>query len=65
MVMRSLAIVGATGSIGTQALDVVRAEPDAYDVVALGASSSVELLAKQAARVPPEVVALADDVEGR
>ena len=60
MVTRSLAIVGATGSIGTQALDVVRSEPDAYDVVALGASSSVELLAKQAAEFHPHVVALAD-----
>ncbi len=61
MVMRSLAIVGATGSIGTQALDVVRNEPDAYHVVALGASSSVESLAKQAAEFRPRVVALADE----
>jgi 1-deoxy-D-xylulose-5-phosphate reductoisomerase len=61
MVMRSLAIVGATGSIGTQALDVVRNEPDAYRVVALGASSSVESLAKQAAEFRPRVVALADE----
>src|SRR3954463_15772548 len=59
--MRSLAIVGATGSIGTQALDVGRGHPDDYDVVALGASSSVELLAKQAAEFQPEVVALADE----
>ena len=58
--MRSLAIVGATGSIGTQALDVVRCEPDTYEVVALGAASSVELLAKQAAEFRPQVVALAD-----
>ncbi len=58
--MRSLAIVGATGSIGTQALDVVRAEPGEYDVIALGASSSVETLAKQAAEFRPAVVALAD-----
>jgi 1-deoxy-D-xylulose-5-phosphate reductoisomerase len=59
--MRSLAILGATGSIGTQALDVVRSEPDAYRVVALGASSSVESLAKQAAEFRPRVVALADE----
>src|SRR3954470_24794648 len=59
--MRSLAIVGATGSIGTQALDVVRSEPDAYEVVALGASTSVETLAKQAAEFRPRVVALADE----
>src|SRR5258707_351532 len=58
--MRSLAILGATGSIGTQALDVVRAEPDAYEVVALGASSSVDLLAEQANEFRPKVVAIAD-----
>src|SRR5581483_5586590 len=58
--MRSLAIVGATGSIGTQALEVVRAEPGRYDVVALGASTSVETLAKQAVEFRPRVVALAD-----
>jgi 1-deoxy-D-xylulose-5-phosphate reductoisomerase len=63
MVMRSLAIVGATGSIGTQALDVVRCEPGAYDVVALGAASSVELLAKEAAEFRPQVVALADETK--
>src|SRR3954451_20939892 len=58
--MRSVAILGATGSIGTQALDVIRAEAGAYDVVALGASSSVELLAAQAREVHPKVVAIAD-----
>src|SRR3954453_20371046 len=59
--MRSLAILGATRSIGTQALDVVRADPDAYEVVALGASSSVDLLAQQAHEFRPKVVALADE----
>jgi 1-deoxy-D-xylulose-5-phosphate reductoisomerase len=59
--MRSLAILGATGSIGTQALDVVRAEPDAYEVIVLGASSSVDLLAAQAHEFRPKVVAIADE----
>jgi len=59
--VQSVAVLGATGSIGTQTLDVVRTEPDAYEVVALGASSSVELLAKQAAEFHPQVVALADE----
>src|SRR4029077_19396004 len=59
--MRSLAILGATGSIGTQALDVVRADPDSYEVVALGASSSVDLLARQAQEFRPKVVAIADE----
>src|SRR5437763_2035219 len=58
--MRSLAILGATGSIGTQTLDVVRAEPDAYEVVALGASSSIDALAAQADEFRPKVVAIAD-----
>ena len=59
--MRSLAILGATGSIGTQALDVVRADRDSFEVVALGASSSVELLAQQAHEFRPKVVAIADE----
>src|SRR6266404_3965953 len=59
--MRSLAILGATGSIGTQALDVVRADPDSFEVVALGASSSVDRLAQQAQEFRPKVVALADE----
>jgi 1-deoxy-D-xylulose-5-phosphate reductoisomerase len=58
--MRSLAILGATGSIGTQALDVVRAERDSYEVIALGASSSVDRLAAQAQEFRPKVVAIAD-----
>ncbi|MGH9182259.1 MAG: 1-deoxy-D-xylulose-5-phosphate reductoisomerase [Acidimicrobiales bacterium] len=56
----TVSILGATGSIGTQALDVVRGQPDRYDVVALGASRSVGRLARQAAEVRPQVVALAD-----
>jgi 1-deoxy-D-xylulose-5-phosphate reductoisomerase len=63
--MRSLAILGATGSIGTQGLDVVRAEPDAYEVIALGASSSVDLLAEQAHEFRPKVVAIADHRRAR
>ncbi|MGD9797789.1 MAG: 1-deoxy-D-xylulose-5-phosphate reductoisomerase, partial [Acidimicrobiia bacterium] len=56
----TVALVGSTGSIGTQALDVVAAEAGRYRVVALAASSSVELLADQAHRVRPDVVAIAD-----
>jgi 1-deoxy-D-xylulose-5-phosphate reductoisomerase len=55
-----VAILGSTGSIGTQALDVIRAEPHRYHVAALGASSSVELLAAQAHEHRPPVVAIAD-----
>lgn len=56
----TVSIAGSTGSIGTQTLDVVAAEPERYEVVALGAGSSVEQLAEQARRWTPKVVAIAD-----
>jgi 1-deoxy-D-xylulose-5-phosphate reductoisomerase len=55
-----VAIAGSSGSIGTQTLDVVRAEAGAYEVVALGVGSSVEAVVRQAMEVRPEVVAVAD-----
>jgi len=58
--MRTVSLVGSTGSIGTQAVEVIEAEPDRYRVVALGAARSVELLADQARRLRPLRVALAD-----
>jgi 1-deoxy-D-xylulose-5-phosphate reductoisomerase len=59
-VTTTVSIVGSTGSIGTQAIDVVVADPGRYRVVALAASTSVALLAEQARRVRPQVVAIAD-----
>ena len=56
----TVAVVGSTGSIGTQTLDVVAAEAGRYEVTAIGANSSVDLLAEQANVVRPKVVALAD-----
>ena len=57
----TVAVVGSTGSIGTQALDVCAAERDRYDVVALAAGSSWQQLAEQAQAVRPEVVAIGDE----
>jgi 1-deoxy-D-xylulose-5-phosphate reductoisomerase len=56
----TVSLVGSTGSIGTQAIEVVDASPGRYRVVALGAARSVARLAEQAARLRPERVALAD-----
>ena len=56
----TVSIAGSTGSIGTQTLDVVAAEPDRFEVVAIGAGSSVDVLVEQAEAVRPKVVALAD-----
>jgi 1-deoxy-D-xylulose-5-phosphate reductoisomerase len=55
-----VAIAGASGSIGTQALDVIRAERDRYTVVGLGVASSVSTLIDQAHEFRPKVVAVAD-----
>jgi 1-deoxy-D-xylulose-5-phosphate reductoisomerase len=57
-VRRRLTILGSTGSIGRQALDVVRSHPDRFDVVGLSAATDAELLKTQAAEFQPEVVAL-------
>ncbi len=59
--MRSLAILGSTGSIGTQALDVVRRNPDQFRVVGLGAKgTSHQLLIGQIREFMPPLVAIAD-----
>ncbi|MFI5041257.1 MAG: 1-deoxy-D-xylulose-5-phosphate reductoisomerase [Acidimicrobiales bacterium] len=58
----TVALVGSTGSIGTQAVDVVRASPGRFEVVALGASgASLDRLVAQAAELRPRVVAVADE----
>ena len=53
-------MLGSTGSIGTQTLDIVVARPDRYEVVAIGAARSLDLLVEQAERFRPPVVAIAD-----
>jgi len=58
--VRTVALVGATGSIGSQAVEVVRAEAERYRVTALGANRSVSALAALARELCPEVVAIAD-----
>ena len=58
---KQLAILGSTGSIGTQTLDVVRAYPERYGVYALCANRSIDLLVAQAKEFHPEVVCLADE----
>lgn len=58
--MRTLSLVGSTGSIGLQALDVVRACAGAYQVVAIGANRSVDRLGAQARELRPRQVAIGD-----
>ena len=58
--MTRVAIAGSSGSIGTQTLDVVRAERDRFEIVGLGVGSSVDVLIEQALEFRPKVVAVAD-----
>ena len=58
---RKLAILGSTGSIGTQALDVVREHSDKFEVYAITANNSLDLLVKQAREFQPEVVVIANE----
>ncbi len=59
--MRELIILGSTGSIGTQALDVVRSNPKEYRVTALAAGKNIDLLEKQAREFNPLAVAVEDE----
>ncbi|MBR6830397.1 MAG: 1-deoxy-D-xylulose-5-phosphate reductoisomerase [Paludibacteraceae bacterium] len=59
--VKQLCILGSTGSIGTQTLDVVRAYPDRYSVYAICANRSVDKLVEQAKEFQPEVVCIADE----
>jgi 1-deoxy-D-xylulose-5-phosphate reductoisomerase len=58
---RRISILGSTGSIGRQALEVIEASPDQFTVVALAAYSNVELLAEQAWRHRPNLAVAADE----
>lgn len=59
--MKKIAIFGSTGSIGTQALEVVQANPDRFSVEVLTAHSNDDLLIKQALEFKPNVVVIVED----
>src|SRR5688572_23826901 len=54
---KQIALLGSTGSIGRQALDVVRAHPERFEVVGLAAGRNVELLVEQTMEFRPAMVA--------
>lgn len=58
---RNLAILGSTGSIGTQALEVVREHKELFEIYALTANNNVDLLIQQAIEFKPEVVVIANE----
>lgn len=61
MKKKQIAILGSTGSIGTQALQVIEEHPDLYEVYALTANNQVDLLAEQARKFMPAAVVIANE----
>ena len=61
MKKRQIAILGSTGSIGTQALQVIEEHSDLYEVYCLTANNKVELLAEQAHRFKPAAIVIANE----
>ncbi len=60
---KRIAILGSTGSIGTQALEVIAEHPDLYEAYALTANNRVELLIEQARRFMPDAVVIANEAK--
>ena len=58
--VKALSVLGSTGSIGTQTLEIVAEFPQRFRVVALTAGRNLELLVQQIRQFQPEVVALAE-----
>jgi 1-deoxy-D-xylulose-5-phosphate reductoisomerase len=63
--MKCLSILGSTGSIGTQTIDVIASRPGEFRVAALAAGRNVALLADQASALRPELVVVADEAEAQ
>jgi len=59
--MKKIAILGSTGSIGTQALEVIEEHPDKFEVEVLTAGRNIDLLISQALKFNPNVVAIEDE----
>ena len=61
--MKAITLLGSTGSIGTQTLDIVEHNPDKFRIVGLAAGSNVELLAQQVIKFRPEIVAIGNEAK--
>ncbi len=60
-----VAVLGSTGSVGANTLDVIARHPDRFEVVALSASTQVDLMLEQVARFRPRYAVMADEAAGR
>lgn len=63
--MKDLILLGSTGSIGRQTLDIIRNNPDKFNLVGMSCNSNIELLREQIEEFKPKVVAIADENSAR
>ncbi|MDJ0587816.1 MAG: 1-deoxy-D-xylulose-5-phosphate reductoisomerase, partial [Microcystis sp. M49636_WE2] len=56
--MKKISILGSTGSIGTQTLDIVTDHPDKFQVVGLATGNNIQLLSEQIRQFRPQIVAI-------
>lgn len=63
IIMKKLAILGSTGNVGTQVLDVVDKYPDKFKIIALSANGNVKLLKEQIKKYQPMFVGVADEIK--
>ncbi len=61
--MKAITLLGSTGSIGTQTLDIVDRNPDKFRIVGLAAGNNVEMLAQQVLKFRPEIVAIGNEAK--
>ncbi|GAP94717.1 1-deoxy-D-xylulose-5-phosphate reductoisomerase [Leptolyngbya sp. NIES-2104] len=61
--MKAITLLGSTGSIGTQTLDIVAEHPDQFRIVGMAAGRNVELFAQQIRRFRPEIVAICEEAK--
>lgn len=61
--MKAISLLGSTGSIGTQTLDIVQQHPDQFRLVGIAAGNNVELLAQQVRQFRPEIVAICNEAK--
>ena len=62
---RRISILGSTGSIGTQTLDIVRDHNDTFNVSAITGNKNIKLLEEQAREFSPELVCVADETSAK
>ena len=63
--MKNIVVLGSTGSVGKQTLEVVEAHPEEFKVVGLSCNSNIDLLRQQADKYKPDWLAVSDEKKGR